>query len=128
MQEKMKILVGYDGSPQSKKAVDEAIKLAKCFSGFIKVISVYPRNMQQKTEVGAIEIKETLNKHKVDYDVDLIQGSNPSKILEETAQKEKFNLIIIGSRGLGSTASLLLGSVSRQVVTNANCNVLVVKD
>ena len=43
------------------------------------------------------------------------------------AQKENFDLIVVGNRGLGGTAALLLGSVSRQVVTGAVCNVLVVK-
>jgi len=50
-----------------------------------------------------------------------------AKILDTKAKEEKFDLIAIGSRGLGNTASMLLGSVSRQVVSNAQCNVLVVK-
>jgi len=36
-------------------------------------------------------------------------------------------LIVIGSRGLGGRTSMLLGSVSKQVVSNAYGNVLVVK-
>lgn len=37
----MKILVGIDGSEPSLTALSEAIKIAKKFSGFIKVITVY---------------------------------------------------------------------------------------
>jgi len=128
MQDKIRILIGYDASSQSKKAVNEAITIAKKFSGFIKVISVYGRGYREKAETSVIEVKETLKKEKVEYDVEIVQGSNPAKILETTAKKEDFGLIVIGSRGLGNTASMLLGSVSRQIVSNAQCNVLVVKN
>ena len=123
----MRILVGYDASLQSKKALNEAITIAREFSGYIKVISVYGKGMKQKAEVSVIEVRETLNREKVSYDIELIQGSDPAKTLETTAKKENFDLIIIGSRGLGNTVSMLLGSVSRQVVSNAQCNVLVAK-
>jgi nucleotide-binding universal stress UspA family protein len=127
MQDKIRILVGYDDSLQSKKALNEAITIAKRFSGFIKVVSVYARGMLEKAETSVIEVKETLKKGEVAYEVELIQGSSPAKILDTKAKEEKFDLIAIGSRGLGNTASMLLGSVSRQVVSNAQCNVLVVK-
>ena len=128
MQDKIRILIGYDASSQSKKAVNEAITIAKRFSGFIKVVSVYGRGYREKAETSVIEVKETLKREKVEYDVEIVQGSNPAKILETTAKKEDCGLIVIGSRGLGNTASMLLGSVSRQIVSNAQCNVLVVKN
>ena len=127
MNDKVKILVGYDASPQSKKALNEAITIAKKFSGFIKVVSVYGRGFEQKAETSVIEVKESLKREKVEYEVELIQGSSPAKTLETIAKKENFDLIAVGSRGLGSTASMLLGSVSRDVISNAQCNVLIVK-
>ena len=127
MFDKIRILVGYDASMQSKKALKEAITIAKHFSGFVKVVSVYGKGMEEKAETSLIEVKETLRKEQVTYEVELVLGSNPAKILEIAAKRENFHLIIIGSRGLGSTVSMLLGSVSRQVVSNAQCNVLVVK-
>ena len=127
MFDKIRILVGYDASLQSKKALKEAITIAKCFSGFIKVISVHGKGMKEKAETNLIEVKETLKNEQVTYEVELVLGSNPAKILEIAAKRENFHLIIIGSRGLGNTVSMLLGSVSRQVVSNAQCNVLVVK-
>ena len=128
MQDKIRILVGYDASLQSKKALNEAITIAKKFSGFIKVISVYGRGYREKAETSVIEVKEALRREKVEYEVELVQGSNPAKILEAAAKKENSDLIAVGSRGLGNTASMLLGSVSRQIVSNAQCNVLVVKN
>jgi nucleotide-binding universal stress UspA family protein len=128
MQDEIRILVGYDGSSPSKKALDEAITIAKRFSGFIKVVGVYGRGYLEKAKTSVIEVKETLKREKVEYEVELVQGSNPARTLETTAKNENFDLIAIGNRGLGNTASMLLGSVSRRIVSNAQCNVLVVKN
>ena len=125
---KIRILVGYDESPQSRNAVREAITIAQCFSGFIKVVYVYGKDMEGKAEMAVIEIKEKLNEAKVEHDVSLVLGSNPAKALLIIAKQENFALIVVGSRGLGNTLSMLLGSVSKQIVANAHCNVLVVKD
>ena len=127
MNDKMRILVGYDASLQSQRALNEAITIARAFSGYIKVVNVYGRGMEEKAEVSVIEVREILNQERVSYDVEIIQGSDPAKILETTAKGENFDLIIVGSRGLGNTVSMLLGSVSRQIVSNAQCNVLVAK-
>jgi nucleotide-binding universal stress UspA family protein len=127
MNNKIRILVGYDASLQSKKALTEAITIARDFSGFIKVINVYGRGMKEKAETNAVDVEETLKREKVSYEIKVIAGSDPAETLETTAKKENFDLIVVGSRGLGKTVSMLLGSVSRHVVTNAQCNVLVVK-
>ena len=128
MRDKMRILVGYDASLQSKKALNEAVALASDFFGFVKVISVYGKGMRERAELNVIEVKEVLNREKVAHDVELVLGSNPAKVLELAAKRENFDLIVVGSRGLGNAVSMLLGSVSRHVVTNAQCNVLVAKN
>ncbi len=127
MFDKMRILVGYDESPQSKDAVKEAITIAKCFSGFVKVVYVHGKGMEGKAETAVIEVKEKLNEAKVEYDVSLVLGSDPAKALLTIAKQENMALIVVGNRGLGNTLSLLLGSVSKQIITNSHCNVLVVK-
>ena len=128
MFDKIRILVGFDESPQSRKAIKEAITIARCFSGFIKVVYVCGKGMKGKAETAFIEVKEKLNAADVEYDVSLVIGSNPAKILLKIAKQENFALIAVGSRGLGNTLSMLLGSVSKQIVTNSHCNVLVVKN
>ena len=128
MHEKMRILVGWDASGQSRRALREAVVIAKYFSGFVKVVNVYGKGMMQKAETSVIEVKETLKQEQVPHEVQVILGANPAETLESIAKKENFELIVIGSRGLGNTMSMLLGSVSRHVVSNAHCNVLVVKN
>jgi len=122
-----RILVGYDGSNHSRMALLEAIKIAKVFSGFIKVITVYKQGFEKEAEKLLREAEQYLESEKVDHELLSILGSNPSRALVNTAKHEEFDLIVIGSRGLGSAASILLGSVSRQVATKAECDVLVVK-
>ena len=127
MKEKMKILVGVDGSDTSTWALMEAIGIAKKFSGHVKVITVYKRGGIDEATKIQLKVKQLLGVEQIDSSLSAILGSDPSGVLINTAQNEKFDLIVVGSRGLGSAAAFLLGSVSKQVVTKASCDVLVVK-
>ena len=127
MKEKMKILVGVDGSDYSTWALMEAISIAKKFSGHVKVITVYKRDQEDEANKTQLKAKQLLEEEKIDSSLLAILGSNSSRALVDIAKNENFDLIVVGSRGLGSAAAFLLGSVSKQVVSNASCNVLVVK-
>lgn len=127
MKDRIRILVGYDDSLQSKKALKEAITIAMRFSGFIKVVDVYERGKKKEAEATILEAEQNLEKEKVAHESLLVLGSNPAKVLVIMAKQGNFDLIAVGSRGLGRKVSMLLGSVSKQVVSNAYCNVLVVK-
>jgi nucleotide-binding universal stress UspA family protein len=126
MKDNLRILVGIDGSNHSDRALLEATTLAKKFSGSVKVITVYGRGMEKKAK-AILEHAKFYVENEVDYELSAILGSNPARALQNTAKHERFDLIVVGSRGLGSKASILLGSVSRQVAANTDCNVLVVK-
>ena len=127
MKEKMKILVGVDGSDHSTWALMEAISIAKKFSGHLKVITVYKRGSIDEATKTQMKAKQLLVEEEIDSSLESILGSNPSRALVDTAQNEKIDLIVVGNRGLGNAAAFLLGSVSKQVVTKASCDVLVVK-
>jgi nucleotide-binding universal stress UspA family protein len=127
VKDKMKILVGVDGSDHSTWALMEAISIAKKFSGHIKVLTIYKRGNKDEADKTQLKTKQLLEEEKIDSSLIAILGSNPSRALVDTAENEKFDLIVVGSRGLGSAASFLLGSVSKQVVAKASCDVLVVK-
>ena len=126
MNDKVRILVGVDGSNYSDRALLEAVTIAKRFSGSIKIITVYGRGMEKKAK-EVIEHAKFYLEHEVEFTTSSILGSNPARALRTIAEQENFDLIVVGSRGWGSKASILLGSVSRQVVANAECNILVVK-
>jgi len=127
MKEKMKILVGVDGSDHSTWALMEAISIAKKFSGHLKVITVYKQGAIDEATKTQLKVKQLLDEEQIDSSFSTILGSNPSRALVDIANNEKFDLIVVGSRGLGSTVAFLIGSISKQVVAKANCDVLVVK-
>jgi nucleotide-binding universal stress UspA family protein len=127
MLDKIRILVGIDGSVQSQKALNEAITIATRFSGFIRVITIYDKGNEKKAEALMADTQQRIEKEGIKYDVSMIMGSNPANILPAIAKQENIDLIVVGSRGLGGKVSMLLGSVSKKVVANAYCNVLVVK-
>lgn len=123
----MKILVGLDGSDYSTWALMEAISIAKKFSGHVKVMTVYKLGKEDEASKIQMKAQQLLDEEQIDCELSSILGSNPSRALVETADQEKVDLIVVGSRGLGSAAAFIMGSVSKQVVTKANCDVLVVK-
>ena len=56
----------------------------------------------------------------------LLEG-NPASIILEFSQSEKYEVIIIGSRGMGQFKELLLGSVSSKVIHHSSCPVLLIR-
>ena len=128
MFKKIRILVGVDGSLQSRRALAEAITIAKSYSGLIKVVTVYTKGSEEKAKNIIKDVERELKTEDIAYHLDLVLGSNAAKILTTMAKQENIDLIIVGRRGLGGKVSMLLGSVSKKVVANAYCNVLVVKD
>jgi nucleotide-binding universal stress UspA family protein len=55
-----------------------------------------------------------------------LEHGNPDEVIIETARLGDFDIIVIGSRGLGRR-DFALGSVSSRVADNAPCPVLIVK-
>jgi nucleotide-binding universal stress UspA family protein len=57
-----------------------------------------------------------------------VLDGDPREQLMELLDQERVDLLVIGSRGRGSLARLMLGSVSSHAVGHAPCSVLVVKE
>lgn len=127
VKEKMRILVGIDGSDHSLWALVEAINIARKFSGFLKIITIFGQGKEEEAERIRQKTEQYLRNENVEGSFSIILGSNPSRALVDVAKNESFDLIVVGSRGLGSVTSFLLGSTSKTVVSNAHCDVLVVK-
>lgn len=127
VKEKMRILVGIDGSDHSLWALVEAINIARKFSGFLKIITIFGQGKEEEAERIRQKTEQYLRNENVEGSFSIILGSNPSRALVDMAKNESFDLIVVGSRGLGSVTSFLLGSTSKTVVSNAHCDVLVVK-
>ncbi|WP_106768907.1 universal stress protein [Paenibacillus faecalis] len=140
-----KILLAYDGSKASIKALGRAVELAKVTPGAtLDIIHAYdyprffvgeglapiPASLNKDIYDLAVqttdELKERMKHADVDSRVEMIQGS-PAEVILEYAKTNEVDLIVIGSRGLGGIREFVLGSVSHNVVQHAKIPVLVVK-
>jgi len=135
-----KILVALDGSKNSIRALSNAIQLAKQTGASITGISViqaFPTEMGlMKTMIG-----KTLNKHYKHFMqiakamctkkgvkfLDVVEYGEEGRTIVSFAQKNNFNLIVIGSRGMGKVKELFLVSTSNYVVHSSKIPVLIVK-
>jgi nucleotide-binding universal stress UspA family protein len=152
-----KILVGVDGSKPSDKALSFALDLAEKYFAEILLLNVYqpttPLFYLPTISVSAISpiaipittatvskelkaqhekvLSEALKKVKRDkpnlkVSTMLCEGCLADKIIE-VADEGKFDLIIMGSRGIGGIKEVFSGSVSDRVADEARCSVLIVK-
>lgn len=149
----MKILVGIDGSKDSQKALREAVKIGKgCKAEEVAVILVsdpkddfafFPyeyvpsdfasdyQKILEKQEKEAnkllLRAKEFIESNHLKARTIFKEG-HPSNTIVQTAEEEKYDLVVLGNRGFGGLKKMLLGSVSNAVVQEIkDCNVLIVK-
>ena len=135
------ILLAVDGSEHSSRATNEAIKMATMMSDCtIEVVYVvdYSKSKDQvlhsqgKEELERsrrkklIPIEEQLKSSHLSYRLKLLHG-DPGPAIVDYANKENFDLVVIGRRGLNSLQEMVIGSVSHKVVKRVNCPVLIVK-
>jgi maltose/moltooligosaccharide transporter len=139
-----RVVVGSDGTPTSLYAVDRAAEVAAAAQARLVVVTAYQEGDQSTAPkpvegahrdiYGAEVARRALDKsvsgltrQRVRFiDQRLVRG-DPAQALLETVGRDPANLIVVGNRGLGATEGQLLGSVPREVVKNANCDVLIVQ-
>ena len=141
-----KILVPLDGSQHSVYALEKAIQIAKKFGGKLTLLHAYtthvvslpkeyvitetvPEKVEVSSEVGANILaggKAKAETEGIQVETQLTMGQAVESIIE-ASRNGKFDLIVIGARGLGPIKEVLMGSVSHGVTTHAGCPVLVVK-
>jgi nucleotide-binding universal stress UspA family protein len=138
-----KMLVPVDGSDNSFRALDQTIFLAKSTGASATAIhvienppTVYVESQKllndllanYKAESAKVldRCKQIADKNGVQIETVIAEGDAASSIVGY-AHKESFDLIVIGSRGLGRFKEMVLGSVSNKVLHHAKCSVLIVK-
>lgn len=128
-----RFLVCIDGSEHSIIALNYTTKLAKEMDSKIILLNVEERklyDMSPKTakEGGEMVISHalsTIGKPELDAEKKVEFGV-ASDVIVDVAEKENVDLIVMGSRGLGTVKRFLLGSVSDDVSQKARTSVLIV--
>ena len=142
-----KILVAYDDSELSVKAVEEALAQANTLNDeSVYIIAVfspsglgtsYPgmtedveQEMIEKVQTKLDDISKSFVNEEVQVCTEVVVDHslrNVGRVIVEYAEEKNMDMIIVGSRGLGGVKGTILGSVSSQVVQHAPCQVMVVK-
>ena len=141
----MKMLVACDGSKTSLRAVRQAIKLAGALSGAtrISLISVHDdialrhasrfigkdaidNYLRDESETDLAAARKALDKAGIDHDMIIRRGHVAAEIADAAA-RGRFDLIVMGAKGLSSLADLLGGSVATRVIELSAVPTLLVK-
>jgi len=141
----MKILIAIDGSKSAQRAVKYAIVLAKHLAAppHITLVTVHDdtglRHLAKRLPKNGLEdyfrdlsdhdlkpTRKLLDKAGVPHDMVIKLGHVVEEILA-TANSEKFDLLVLGSKGRSGLSDLVLGSVAHRLIALARQPVVLVK-
>jgi nucleotide-binding universal stress UspA family protein len=137
------IIVGVDGSGHSQRALEWAMKEAALRQVPLSVLTVHPAIVGYfggvTTDAKDMELTEKAQaavKAETDNVLAALDGPHPESVtvkavhgfpVEELVNASKeADIVVLGSRGVGGFARLLMGSTAGQVVQHAHCPVLIV--
>lgn len=143
------VVVGVDGSEVSERALLWAAEQARRSGVQLRVVLVRPHPIpvttmaaepvwpwpvaHQRNEQDVAQAKSMLtgiveatipNEIEIDVEIDVVDGPTGSSLID-VATDVNASVIVVGRRGIGGFKRLLLGSVSEEVSTYANCPVVV---
>lgn len=138
-------LLAVDGSEASRRTVDHVIKVLDWYKPPVEIqllnvqLPITSGNVKSfirrdqldeyyRDEGNAVleHARQRLDKGAVKYASHISVGS-PAEVIVEYAKKYRCDQICIGTRGRGSVAGMLLGSVATKVISLAPCPVLLVR-
>ena len=140
------VVVGVDESPGARRALRFALREAHLRAAKLVVVSAYRPSDRLELEslagphdapgpdpqpaLTAMSAERMLEGEPgaadLEHDLEITAGK-PSKVLLDAARRLEPSMLVVGARGLGGFAGLLLGSVSESVSRHANCPVAVVR-
>lgn len=137
-----KILVATDGSSNSDRALIEAKKHAELSGGEITILTIVETlgryttlkkqagpeddKIKRKSQLVLEDALEIFDGFKGQVNTKTRRGSPADEIITE-AEEGGYDLLIMGSRGLGTFSRSILGAVSNKVLNHTKVNVLLVK-
>jgi len=135
------LLVPFDGSDSSRKALIRAGELAKKDGGEVSVLYVIPRYEEMmdffKTESiskslyqEAEKIASVAKKLAADIGVPIkavVQEGHAGDKIVEMAERLKSDLIVMGTHGWRGVNKAIMGSTADRTIAHASCPILIVK-
>jgi nucleotide-binding universal stress UspA family protein len=131
-----KILVAYDGGQPAHRALDVAADLATRYEAKVGVVSVVPFHPGRSPidpwddrPVHTAELREAkaiLTEKGIEAVLYEPTG-DPARSIEQIAEEGGYDVVVVGSRGLGGVSRVLQGSVSEHVATHSTATVVVAR-
>lgn len=131
------VAVGIDGSGASLRAVDWAADEVGYRCAILRIVHanllmrgvlnspVLEREAQRESAIVRVAVERTrLRAPRVLVETRTVEPPAAEPLIQESHRGE---LLVVGSRGLSRVQEILLGSISRECVVNAECSVLVVR-
>lgn len=135
--ERQRIVVGIDGSPASRNALEWAVRQAELTSASLEIVSSWewptsfgwsliPEGFDPASDLQKM-IDELLTSVRADHPnvpvtAKIVEG-HPAPVLINASKGA--SLLVVGSRGHGEFVGMLIGSTSEHCVANAACPVVV---
>lgn len=135
-----RIVVGFDGSEDGRKALERAADLAN--GATIAVVSAANVKRLMRDPAGGVdpvdpadaearqqalaEAREYLEGRGI-TGVYVAGTGNPADVIVQEAEENGADLIVVGTRGQSTPKRMIVGSVSTNVIHHAPCDVLVVR-
>ncbi|GAA3702259.1 hypothetical protein GCM10022204_19120 [Microlunatus aurantiacus] len=141
-----RVVVGSDGSPSALYAVSRAHEIAAAAEARIVVVAAFESDGEsagvdppdggdgRKLLYGLSAARAAMHRTVVQLTSDRIRDieqvivpGRPAEALLRVASQSPATLIVVGNRGLGATEGEVLGSVPREIVQKANCDVTIIQ-
>jgi len=133
------ILVGYDGSEASTRALDQAIALAKALGASLTILTAADDRLVREDGTITMAADEALASWTAAQGADRARAAGlgniqtrisieaPPTALAHAVDAGGYDLLVVGHRGVGALEELFLGSTAKSVVDRVKCSVLVVR-
>jgi nucleotide-binding universal stress UspA family protein len=141
-----KIVVGTDGSPTAERAVSKATALAKALGAELIIVSAYNNRAPSGVAAAGISldsgwvaaahtsaeaVAKTAGEKAESEGVATVSyqavAGDPSEVLLQVTIDVGADLLVVGSKGMQSTARFLLGPIANKVSRKVACDLLIVE-
>ena len=141
------IVVGTDGSETARKAVREAVELAKSVGASLDIVSAYEpvsnQRLREESRQAPSDLQWSINPRE-DVEATLSEAAeevedagvnvttfaregDPADAILDVAEERGADLIVVGNKGMTGAKRFLLGSVPNKVSHHAPCSVLIIR-